>query len=85
MLKANVKITGKLEDFTRSQIGEEGLYETTSEYLRDLIRKDMEVKENKAWYDLREAMLPGVEAPDSAFVAVTAADVIKRNRSKKHG
>jgi len=85
MLKANVKITGKLEEFARHQIGDDGLYETTSEYLRDLIRQDMERKENKAWADLREALLPGMQAPDSAFIKVTAADVIGRNRSANNG
>lgn len=84
MLKANVKITGKLEAFTRHQIGDNGLYETTSEYLRDLIRQDMQRKENKAWEDLREALLPGMQASDSAFVEVTAADIIQRNQTT-HG
>lgn len=80
MLKANVKITGRLEDFTRAQVSEDGLYETASEYLRDLIRQDMERKENKAWAGLREELLPGMNAPRSAFIALNATDVIKRNQ-----
>ena len=80
MLKANVKITGRLEDFTRSQIDENGLYETTSEYLRDLIRQDMESKNAKAWLSLRDELIPGMKAPKSAFIEVTAADVINRNK-----
>lgn len=80
MLKANVKITGRLENFTRSQIDESGLYETTSEYLRDLIRQDMERKETKTWLALRNELTPGMQAPRSAFVEVSAADVIKRNK-----
>lgn len=83
MLKANVKITGRLENFIRAQIGEEGLYETASEYLRDLIRQDMERKKQKAWAGLREELLPGMTAPRSAFTAVTANDVINRNKSSQ--
>ena len=80
MLKVNVNITGRLEDFTRSQISEKGLYETTSEYLLDLIQQDMERKNAKAWLSLRDELIPGMKAPKSAFVEVTAADVIDRNK-----
>lgn len=81
MLKANVKISGRLEEYTRTQIGENGLYETVSEYLRDLIRQDMERQKAKTWADLQVELTPGMQAPPSAFVEVTAADVIKRNKS----
>lgn len=80
MLKANVKITGRLEDFTRSQIDENGLYETTSEYLRDLIRQDMERKNANTWLSLRDELTPGMKAPRSAFVDVNVADVFNRNK-----
>jgi putative addiction module CopG family antidote len=80
MLKANVKISGRLEEFTRSQIEENGLYETASEYLRDLIRQDMERREAKTWMSLREELMPGMKADRSAFVEVSAADVINRNK-----
>lgn len=82
MLKANVRITGKLEDFIRSQVGSNGLYETASEYLRDLIRKDMEKKEARAWIGLREELLPAMQAPNADFVEVSASDVINRNKQK---
>jgi len=80
MLKANVKITGRLEEFIRTQIGEEGLYETASEYLRDLIRKDMARQNDHAWTALKKELLPGMNAPRSEFVEVSAADVIARNK-----
>ena len=63
-------------------IDENGLYETASEYLRDLIRQDMQRKEAKAWMALREALIPSMKADRSAFVEVSAADVI--NRNKRH-
>ena len=79
MLKASLKITGRLEDFTRSQIDENGLYETASEYLRDLIRQDMERKNAKACFSLRGELIHGMKAPKSAFVEAIPADVINRN------
>ena len=80
MLKANVKITGQLEEFIRTQISANGLYETTSEYRRDLIRQDMQRKEAKTWMALREEIMPGMKADRSAFVEVSAEDVINRNK-----
>ena len=80
MLKANVKITGQLEELIRTQISANGLYETTSEHLRDLIRQDMQRKEAKTWMALREEIMPGMKADRSAFVEVSAEDVINRNK-----
>jgi len=80
MLKANVKISGNLEDFIRSQISDSGLYETTSEYLRDLVRQDMRRQEAKAWSGLNDELSLGMSAPRSAFTKVTASDVISRNQ-----
>lgn len=80
MLKANVKITGQLEDFIRAQIDANGLYETASEYLRDLVRQDMRRKEANSWMALREELMPGMKADRSAFVEVSATDVINRNK-----
>ncbi len=36
----NVRITGKLRTFIEEQAGINGLYESASEYVRDLIRRD---------------------------------------------
>ena len=40
--RINVRLTGALAEFFDSMAGESGPYETASEYIRDLIRKDME-------------------------------------------
>ncbi|SNZ21378.1 ribbon-helix-helix domain-containing protein [Cohaesibacter gelatinilyticus] len=46
MAKAmNVSLTEPLREFVDSQTGENGLFATPSEYLRDLIRRDMEQSE----------------------------------------
>ncbi|WP_246124985.1 ribbon-helix-helix domain-containing protein [Exilibacterium tricleocarpae] len=38
----NLSLTDELRDFINSRTGDAGLYATPSEYLRDLIRRDME-------------------------------------------
>ena len=34
----------------------------------------------KAWLPLKDELMPGMKAPKSAFIEVTAADVIHRNK-----
>lgn len=41
-MRLNVRISGELAAFVLEMVGENGLYETPSEYIRDLIRKDMQ-------------------------------------------
>jgi antitoxin ParD1/3/4 len=41
----NVSLTEPLREFVDSQTGENGLFATPSEYMRDLIRRDMEQSE----------------------------------------
>jgi len=38
----NVSLTNELREFVNSRTGDNGLYATPSEYLRDLIRRDMQ-------------------------------------------
>ena len=38
----NLSLTDELRDFVDSRAGDHGVYATPSEYLRDLIRRDME-------------------------------------------
>lgn len=38
----NLSLTDELRDFVNSRTGDAGLYSTPSEYLRSLIRRDME-------------------------------------------
>lgn len=41
----NLSLTNELRDFVNTRAGDTGLYATPSEYLRDLIRRDMESQE----------------------------------------
>ena len=40
----NLSLTDELRDFVNSRTGDNGVYATPSEYLRDLIRHDMEAQ-----------------------------------------
>jgi len=78
----NVRVTGDLRNHLQQQIGLFGLYENASEYIRDLIRRDL--KDRKAaWEWLRQELEPGLRADESQFAKVTAVDVIKRNSKPK--
>ena len=77
----HVRISGRLQDHLHQQIGDEGLYENASEYVRALIRRDLESKA-EAWGWLKGHLEAGLHADERDFATVTAADVIRRNRAK---
>ena len=45
--RINTRLSGPLSDFVARMVGEQGPYETPSEYVRDLIRRDMEKREGE--------------------------------------
>jgi antitoxin ParD1/3/4 len=44
-VRINARLSGPLATFVEKMVDETGLYETPSEYIRDLIRHDMEQRE----------------------------------------
>lgn len=54
--RINARISKPLAEFVAQMVGEKGLYETPSEYIRDLIRRDMERKEADG---IKESILRG--------------------------
>ncbi|MBX4909369.1 MULTISPECIES: transcriptional regulator [Rhizobium] len=75
----HVKVSGQLQDHIQQQIGDDGLYENASEYIRALIRRDLQSR-NEAWDMLQRELAPAMRAEDSEFIAVSAEDVIRRNK-----
>lgn len=75
----HVKVSGALQDHIQQQIGDEGLYENASEYIRALIRRDLQTRD-EAWDALQRELAPAMRADDSEFIAVSAEDVIRRNK-----
>ena len=49
----SVRVTGTLSEFVSSAVGDEGPYENTSEYVRDLIRRDKERRDQELFERLK--------------------------------
>ena len=77
-----LRISGSLREHLEECTGEHGLYETPSEYLRDLIRHDMEQKEVEKWERLRSALVEGLSAKESDYKALSATEIKKRARKR---
>jgi antitoxin ParD1/3/4 len=80
----NVRVTGALGDFIASNVGEDGLYENVSEYVRDLIRRDKERVERDAFEAVKAELQRAFATPEEDYVYVTADEVIARNL-RRHG
>ena len=81
----NVRITGKLRRFIEEQTSPNGLYESASEYVRDLIRRDYQRKEARKWSWLSDQLRPGLEADESEFVPLDPEEIIKIAKKEKAG
>ncbi len=76
-----VRLSGALSDFVASNVDENGAYENISEYVRDLIRRDKERREQEVFDRLKAELTQAFAAPEESYVALTAAEVIARNRT----
>lgn len=76
-----VRLGGTLSDFVAENVGETGEYENVSEYIRDLIRRDKERKDQESFERLEAELVHAFAAPESSYRPLTAADVIARNRT----
>jgi len=81
----NVRLPETLQTFVKAQTDGAGVYDSTSEYIRDLIRRDYERIEEQKWQKLEGLLLPGLDAGDDAFEAVTPDQVIAAAKAHKHG
>ncbi|MCY4151240.1 MAG: addiction module antitoxin [Aestuariivita sp.] len=75
-----IRLGMALSDFVSANVGEGGSYENVSEYIRDLIRRDMERAEAEAFHRLKAELTHAFEVPEEAYQPLTAAEVIARNR-----
>ena len=80
MTTMTVRVGGALSDFVAANVGEDGSYENVSEYIRDLIRRDKERAERKAFDRLKAELTRAFAAPDDSYKRLTATEVIARNR-----
>jgi antitoxin ParD1/3/4 len=75
----NVRVSGALGDFVADNVGEAGAYDNVSEYVRHLIRRDMERVEAERIASLKAELQAAFAAPDSAYRPLDADAVIARN------
>jgi antitoxin ParD1/3/4 len=75
-----VRLSGTLRDFVAQNVSDDGAYESVSEYLRDLIRRDKEQAELKAFDRLKGELTLAFSATDATFEPLTAENVIARNQ-----
>ena len=83
IMNLNVRISGVLTEHVSSAIDDAGEYDNASEYVRDLIRRDKAKTELAAFEAKRAALQQAFALPDRAYTEVSAADVIRRNRSAR--
>lgn len=79
----NVRVTGKLRKFIMEQTSPSGLYESASEYVRDLIRRDYQLQEERKWRWLMDQIRPGMEADECEFVTLDAEEIIGAAKKEK--
>ena len=75
-----VRLGGPLSDFVAANVGEHGDYENVSEYLRDLVRRDKERKEQEAFERLKAELTRAFAVAEAAYGPLSAAAVIARNQ-----
>ena len=77
-----VRLSGALSDFVAANVGEDGVYENISEYVRDLIRRDKERVEHEAFERLKAELTLAFSVSDDTFRPLSAAEVIARNKAR---
>jgi antitoxin ParD1/3/4 len=69
--RINARLSQPLAEFVDRMVGETGLYETPSEYVRDLIRRDMERREGQI---VQDAILSGYRDLAAGRVLASSGD-----------
>lgn len=83
MMTLNVRLGGALSRFVSANVGDDGAYENVSEYVRDLIRRDMEQTEQRDFERLRGELQRAFAERDDRYVSLTASALIDRVRKAR--
>jgi antitoxin ParD1/3/4 len=78
----NVRVNGPLEEFIAENIGEQGLYENASEYVRHLIRQDRERVEQARFEELRAELQRAFATPDEEYIELDAETFLARAKER---
>lgn len=74
-----IRLNSNLGDFVAHNVGSNGSYDNTSEYVRDLIRQDKSRFEEQQFLQLKAELQQAFSEPLSSYVSVSADDIIQRN------
>ena len=69
--RINARLSQPLAEFVDRMVGEAGLYETPSEYVRDMIRRDMERRDGQF---VQDAILTGYRDLTAGRVFTSSGD-----------
>ena len=75
----NVRVGGVLGAFVATNVGDQGVYENVSEYVRDLIRRDKARVEAERFEHLKVELTAAFAEPDHAYQELDADTIIRRN------
>ena len=83
-MSVNVRISGALKHHVENTTSA-GDYESVSEYVRDLIRKDKARQEEQAFQAVKAKLKAAFAEPRSNYEATTASDIkaLAKKRSRK--
>ncbi len=84
-LTLNVRVSGALGEFVAENVGDGGLYENVSEYVRDLIRRDKARADDERFERLKAELALAFAAPDSAYRPLDVGQVLARNAPRERG
>ena len=80
-MNLSVRLTEPLTEYVSGRVGPEGDYDNASEYVRDLIRRDREREERRAFERLRATLQEAFTQPDEDAVEMTLEQFVAR----RHG
>jgi antitoxin ParD1/3/4 len=81
-MNLNVRLAGSLKRHVSNAVSADGAYENVSEYVRHLIRKDLEHTERLALESVKAELQLAFSAPESEFIELKAKDIVKRRSEK---
>ena len=81
-ITVNVRVSGELGRHVAGQVGEDGLYENVSEYIRDLIRRDLNGR-RRAFAELKAQLAEAYGQMEGAGQPVDVDDFLAEARARR--
>jgi Arc/MetJ-type ribon-helix-helix transcriptional regulator len=85
--RINTRLPDQLAEYVAEVCGNQGFYETASEFVRDLIREHYEKAQTQKWQNLLAKLAPGANAGIEEFHQIDPAEQLasfKERYRKEH-